>query len=81
VVDLVINPINALQSPERYYAIGLNLPNKYDDRLRYSETIDSILYESADSYAQMRLLYLQNRHFALGIEEEVFDPYADPYGQ
>jgi hypothetical protein len=29
----------------------------------------------------MRLMYLQNRHYELGIEAEVFDPYEDPYGQ
>ena len=33
---------------------------------RYSETVDSILYDSADGYAQARLLYLQYRQFELG---------------
>lgn len=81
VVDLVIDPLNALPSPENYYAGAIRVTGKVDKRLRYSDTVDSILYGSADSYAQMRLLYLQNRHFKLGIQEEVFDPYADPYGQ
>ncbi len=80
-VDMVIDPLNGLPTPERYYATGINVTSKVDKRLRYSDTVDSILYGSADSYAQARLLYLQNRHYKLGIQEEVFDPYADPYGQ
>jgi phospholipid-binding lipoprotein MlaA len=54
------------------------------DRGRYVETVDSILYESADSYAQARLLYLQNRRYALGqtVEDSNSDdPYEDPYAQ
>ena len=39
------------------------------DRGNYSDTIDSILYESADSYAQSRLIYLQNRRFELGQDQ------------
>jgi phospholipid-binding lipoprotein MlaA len=82
VVDIVIDPLNALiDEPESYYVTALKLGGKVADRQRFGDTIDSILYESADSYAQMRLLYLQNRHFELGIEEEVFDPFEDPYGQ
>jgi len=58
-------------------------------RARYGDTVDSILYESADSYAQTRLLYLQNRRFELGqtaggAEGGFEDPYADfedPYAK
>ncbi|WP_347312377.1 MlaA family lipoprotein [Defluviimonas sp. SAOS-178_SWC] len=82
VVDFVIDPMGGVfPEPEKYYVAAAKLGGKLADRQRYSDTIDSILYESADSYAQMRLLYLQNRHFELGIEAEVFDPYEDPYGQ
>jgi phospholipid-binding lipoprotein MlaA len=47
-------------------------------RGRYTDTIDSILYESADSYAQARLIYLQNRRFELGDNdsEVEIDPFA-----
>ncbi|MEL7117705.1 MAG: hypothetical protein AAGP08_19320, partial [Pseudomonadota bacterium] len=53
------------------------------------ELVDSILYDSADSYAQARLLYLERRRFELGGNETTgggeIDPYADfggidPYG-
>ena len=47
-------------------------------RSKFSETIDQILYEShADSYAQSRSIYLQNRRFELGGTEG--STYTDPY--
>ncbi|MCB2124561.1 MAG: VacJ family lipoprotein [Rhodobacteraceae bacterium] len=82
VVDFVIDPMNsAFPEPEKYYVAAGKLAGKVADRQRYGDVIDDILYGSADSYAQMRLMYLQNRHYELGIEAEVFDPYEDPYGQ
>ncbi len=39
--------------------------------------IDEVLYESADSYAQARLIFLQNRRFEL--EQDTGDGYIDPY--
>jgi phospholipid-binding lipoprotein MlaA len=84
VVDVITNPIGiAVDPPESYYLRSMKPAGQAADRQLYGDVVDSILYESADSYAQMRLLYLQNRHFELGIEEEadVFDPYEDPYGQ
>lgn len=82
VVDVFIDPVGiVLGEPETYYAKAAKLGGKVADRQRFGDTVDSILYESADSYAQLRLLYLQNRRFELGIEEEIFDPYEDPYGQ
>lgn len=81
VVDAFIDPVGALVGPpESYYLGAAKLGGKVADRQRFGDTIDSVLYESADSYAQMRLIYLQNRHFELGIEADVFDPYEDPYG-
>ena len=53
---------------------------KLDKRGRYSETVDSILYDSADGYAQARLLYLQNRRYDLGQAEAESD-FEDPYAQ
>jgi len=78
VVDLFTNPLDyALPRPERYYGTATRVASKVGDRGRYSDTVDSILYESADSYAQARLIYLQNRRFELG--EEAKDTYIDPY--
>jgi phospholipid-binding lipoprotein MlaA len=56
------------------------------ERGEFDETFDSV-WESADSYAQLRLIYLQNRRFELlgsdqnpaptTDEEYYFDPYED----
>lgn len=86
-VDLVINPTNLLPEPEVYFGVAAKLASRLGDRARYSGTVDSILYDSADSYAQARLLYLQNRRFELGKGKaaagatDFVDPYEDPYGQ
>lgn len=82
VVDIVINPLGALDPDERAAAFALRMGGKIAKRQRYSTTVDSILYGSADSYAQSRLLYLQNRRFELNGEEttdaNAYDPYDDP---
>ena len=50
----------------------------------YGDLVDSVLYDSADSYAQARLLYLEKRRFQLGgataPSQGEIDPYADPTG-
>ncbi len=82
VVDLFTNPLTwVLPSPERFgvpLASGLG---RLSSRAEFGDTIDSILYESADSYAQSRLLYLENRRYKLGganVDIDVTDPYEDP---
>jgi phospholipid-binding lipoprotein MlaA len=82
VVDLFTNPLSyAVNSPDKYYGTAASVASRLSDRGRYGDTIDSILYESADSYAQARLIYLQNRRFGLGDEtaNDSTDPYSDPY--
>ncbi len=85
VVDTVADPLGfVIAQPESWYARGVKIASRLGDRARFSDSVDSILYESADSYAQTRLLYLQNRRFELGQEasdDEFFDPYADIYGE
>ena len=81
VVDILMNPVSLLlPTPERYYATAAKLGSKIGDRHRYSATIDSILYDSADGYAQARLLYLQNRRFELG-QVVAAEDFEDPYAQ
>ncbi len=66
-VDLVTNPLSyALDSPERYIGTLANAADTVITRGEFGETVDSVLYDSADSYAQARLMYLQNRRFELG---------------
>ncbi len=85
VVDLVLDPLNTLLPvPERYGAPVASLASKVGDRYRFRGTVDSILYESADSYAQSRLFYLDNRRFGLTgadseADEESYDIYEELY--
>lgn len=82
-VDLFTNPLSyVLPDPERYYGTGAALGARLSDRARYSDTIDSVLYESEDSYAATRSLYLQNRRFRLdgGKSDSYQDPYDELYG-
>jgi phospholipid-binding lipoprotein MlaA len=78
-VDLVIDPIGLiLPSGTAEWALAAKYGSKLGDRARFSSTVDSILHESADSYAQTRLMYLQNRRFELG-QEVADDEFIDPY--
>lgn len=88
VVDLVLNPVSRVaKGRDATAATVAKILSRLGDRGRYSNTFDSILYESADSYAQARLLYLQNRRFELGqsgdaaADDGFIDPYEDPYAE
>lgn len=91
-VDLGLNPVNRVAKGKDATAATLaKVLARLRDRGRYSNTVDSILYESADSYAQSRLLYLQNRRFELSrgaaaggegaAADDFIDPYEDPYAE
>ncbi len=83
VVDLFTNPLTyVFPEPERYYGTAAAVASRLSDRARYSDTIDSVLYESEDSYAATRSLYLQNRRFKLdgGRSDTYQDPYDELYG-
>jgi phospholipid-binding lipoprotein MlaA len=80
VVDLVTNPLTyVLPVPEAYIGTASSLMWALDTRDEFALTLDDILDNSADSYAQARLLYLQMRRHELGVtyEEDDFDPFAE----
>lgn len=82
VVDIFTNPVTAvLKKPESRAPTIAKIGSRLSDRNKYSDTFDSILTGSADSYAQTKLIYLQKRRFQLGVTENVVDedPYEDPY--
>jgi len=82
VVDLALNPTRLFIPGEiRSAGTAAGVTARIGDRYQYSELIDSLLYDSADSYAQARLLYLQNRRYELNSADEpqYLDPYEDPY--
>ncbi len=78
--DFFLNPLSyVVPNPERNALRFAGVAGRIGDRYKFGETIDSVLYDSADSYAQTRLLYLQNRRFQLGQEppvEDEIDPFA-----
>ncbi|MDO6501427.1 VacJ family lipoprotein [Shimia thalassica] len=81
-VDVAMNPFVVIfQDPTQYIGIVAYVLDSMGTRYDYDTTVDSILYESADSYGQARSLYLQNRRFELGMsgEDVYLDPYSDPY--
>lgn len=90
-VDFVSNPLDyAIKNKAKNIGTYAEIVQRMGNRGRYSDTVDSILYESADSYAQSRIIFLQNRRFELagsGAEEYsdpyddagALDPYEDPY--
>ena len=81
-VDAAVNPVRLATPTEADAAItSVSIASTVGDRYARAGFVDGILYESADSYAQARLLYLQNRRFQLDgppDEEDFFDPFADP---
>ncbi|MEL7012759.1 MAG: VacJ family lipoprotein, partial [Pseudomonadota bacterium] len=81
-VDLFLNPFDYwIRAPEAYWVAGADASSVLTQRERFGSTIDSVLYESADSYAQSRSLYLQNRRFEVGDSpsEDLLDPFNDPF--
>ena len=82
VVDLFTNPLGyVIPTPERYAMPATGTLSKLGERYRFDATIESILHDTADPYAQARLLHLESRRFALGGEqvEESYDDYEDFY--
>lgn len=80
-MDLLTNPLSYyIHNPIRYGFV-FEFLDRMGDRGRYAATVDSILYESADGYAQARIIYLQNRRFELAGSDgdDYSDPYTDPY--
>lgn len=78
VVDLFTNPLSyVLGEPESYYSPASKVASGLGKRGRFSDTIDSVLYDSADSYAQARLIYMQNRRFELGQSDAANE--VDPF--
>lgn len=78
IVDQFLNPLAVLATPPESYApLVAYVGEQGNDRYNFSETVDSILYLSVDSYAQARQAYLSNRRFELG--QGGTDTYIDPY--
>lgn len=79
VVDYAMNPLrHYVDTTESYYSTAASIGSGLNSRYEFGDTISSVLYESADSYAQLRSLYLQQRRFELGGPAAAYeDPYAN----
>lgn len=85
--NTLLNPTRLLTTTplqdQRLRQVGT--ANLLGDRARAAPLIDPVLYESADSYAQLRSSYLQARRFQLGsvgttdLEASGLDPFNDPF--
>lgn len=83
IVDAIIDPLDAVGTqPQIDYGTVATIAGRAVKRDQFGDTIDSVLRDSADSYAQQRLIYLQNRRFELGTtpETDSVDPYDDFFG-
>jgi phospholipid-binding lipoprotein MlaA len=76
-VDIVFDPVGLIGAGPKGVATVTSLAFGLSARSQFRESVDSILYQSADSYAQSRLFFLQNRRYELGTNKAV--PYIDPY--
>ena len=78
-VDLFTDPLYyLLPSPDRYYGTGARVAAKVIKLDDYGDQIDALMNDSADSYAQLRLIWLQNRRFELGDDRAGGEDYIDP---
>ncbi len=67
VLDFAMNPVpNVLTREGRRVVTAANWSSRVGDRYRFRSTIDSVLYDSADSYELLRLNYLDSRRHKLG---------------
>ena len=81
-VDVLTNPLSIITDEGTEIAAATSVPSVLNSRYEFADTFDSILYDSADSYAQMRLFYLESRRFELAGQnpaDDAFDPYENLY--
>ena len=86
VVDLLTDPVGSVLGPRlgdqaEDNSLNFTAASTINNRYELTETVDGILYDSADSYAQLRLFYLDSRRFALGqtSDDAAADLYDDLY--
>jgi len=81
VVDMALDPMRLVLPSAGDYnlSVAARLAGRFANAAEYSDLLDANVINTADPYAQARLLYLQTRRYHLGIqaEDEIIDPYAD----
>ena len=88
VVDFVLNPLSVFSPDVREADAAGTGASLLNYRYAFATTVDGILYDSADSYAQLRLFYLESSRFAEGgdtadaLDTTIYDDlYGDLYDQ
>ncbi len=81
IVDFLLDPVNTIaRKPETNILSGAKALDTLGTRHDFNAAINSVLYESEDSYAVARSLYLQSVRGATAGEtvlEDLEDPYAE----
>ena len=78
--DLALDPLGStLTEQAQMFAYGIRAADVLGKRGIYANSVDSILYDSTDSYELMRIIFLQARRFELDGANE--DDYVDPYDE
>lgn len=80
-VDIATNPAGVLVDDGGDISTAGAVTSLLNTRFELTTTIDSVLYESADSYAQTRLIYLESRRFRLSEGEASPKTGEDPYDE
>ena len=82
-VDFFTNPLTWVLAPPARYWPPLANPVKWaTSRLEYGATVDDLLNNSEDSYATLRLFYLDSRRYELSGGEsgdDLYDIYEEAY--
>jgi phospholipid-binding lipoprotein MlaA len=79
IINLAINPYGGVfKGAQEIIPIGAKVLDLMGKRHKYSDAIDGVLYQSDDSYAQSRQIYLERMRFAH--EKKLDDAvYENPY--
>lgn len=81
IVDFLMDPVNTFTAPPETYYISIAAAlDSLGARSDFDAAITAVLYDSEDSYAAGRLLYLQSVRGAGGgatILDDLEDPYAE----
>ncbi len=84
VVDVATNPVSHISGDVAILTTASTISATLNVRYELGDTVDSVLYESADSYAQLRLSYIQNRKFKLNQQDPERadnDPFEELYDE
>ncbi|MYK31368.1 MAG: VacJ family lipoprotein [Boseongicola sp. SB0670_bin_30] len=84
IFDVATNPVSHISSDVAVLNTASTIPAALNVRYEFSDTVDSVLRDSADSYAQLRLSYIQNRKFNLNEQNPDgagHDPFEDLYDE